>query len=134
MVRVSVAAVLISMMGIVGCGGGSSSSATSGTPAKASSLVGTWESSIPEMKDVTLVMNFTADGKFTQETVLAGVAAQPNVTVDGGKQEGTYTSDDKVITMSVGGKEKKMTIKELADAKMVLANDQGMELTFTKKK
>jgi uncharacterized protein (TIGR03066 family) len=115
---------------LVGC----SSSGSNPGDKKAPSLVGTWEAREPDLKGVTLVMTFTADGKFTRETVMQDLPKEANVTVDGGKQEGTYKQQDKTITLSAGGNDRTMTIKDVSDAKLVLANPENKELTFTKKK
>jgi len=132
MLRLGMALLLCALVGIVGCG--SSSSTTGGGEKKAPTLVGTWEASDPGIKGITLVMTFTADGKFTRETVMEGLPKEPNVKVDGGKQEGSYKQEDKTLTLSTPGKDTKMTIKELTDSKLVLANAESKEVSFTKKK
>jgi len=135
MLRMGMAFVLCAMVGIVGCTSSSSSSGSSGSgESKADSLVGTWEASDPNTKDLTFVMVFTTDGKYSREAVIAGLAKDSRVTVDNGKEEGTFKHEDKTITLTAQGKDKKMTIKELTDSKLVLANAEGKEVTFTKKK
>ncbi|MBA4064024.1 MAG: hypothetical protein C0501_09990 [Isosphaera sp.] len=130
MSRIGMAFALGVLAGVVGCG---SSSPTGGGP-KGNPLVGTWEGSDPGLKGITLVFTFAADGKYTQETVIEGLPKDPNVKIDGGKQEGTYKQDDKSLTLSAQGKEKKLTLKELTAAKMVLAGPDGKdEMTFKKK-
>lgn len=131
MFRIAMAVVACAMIGIVGCG----SKSTSGDKdKKAAGIVGTWEATIPEAKGVSLVMTFTADGKFSQETVIEGLPQGPNMKIDNGKEEGTYKLQDKTITTTVNGKDKTITVKELTDTKAVLANEKGIEVTFTKKK
>ena len=131
MSRIGMAFALGVLAGVVGCG---SSSPTGGGGPKGNPLVGTWEGGDPGLKGITLVFTFAADGKYTQETVIEGLPKDPNVKIDGGKQEGTYKQDDKSLTLSAQGKEKKLTLKELTAAKMVLAGPDGKdEMTFKKK-
>jgi uncharacterized protein (TIGR03066 family) len=134
MLRIGTTVGLVGMFAVVGVVGCGPATTTTTGGAKVSPLVGSWVGTVPELKGVSVVMSFTADGKFTNETVIEGLPKEPNVTVDGGKQEGTYTLADKTLTATVGGKEKKMTVKELTDDKLVLANPEGVEMTFTKKK
>jgi len=127
--------VLCALVGIVGCSSSSSSGPSGGgTENKANALVGTWEGREPELPNLALVFTFAADGKVTQETVIEGLPKDQNVKVDNGKQEGTYKHEDKTITITLQGKEKKLTIKESSDSKMVLTNPEGKDMTFTKKK
>jgi hypothetical protein len=101
---------------------------------KEASIVGTWEGAIPELKGVKLIMTFTAEGKFSMETSLEDLPKMDNVKIDNGKKEGTYKLADKKLTVSTGGKDKVFTIKELTATKALIANDQGVEVAFTKKK
>jgi hypothetical protein len=132
MFRIGMALIACAMIGIVGCG----SKSTSGgdKDKKGGGIVGTWEATLPEMKGVTLVMTFTADGKFSQETVIEGMPQGPNMKIDNGKEEGTYKLQDKTITKTVNGKDSSITIKELTETKAVFANEKGIEVSFTKKK
>ncbi len=135
MFRIGLALVLCGIVGFVGCdpkGTGSGSG-----DKKVSPLVGTWEGTVPDLKGISLVMNFTADGKFSVETKMEGIEKDPKgpeIKIDGGKQEGTYKLEDKTITTTIDGKEKKLTVKELGDTKMILANEKGVDMTYTKKK
>ncbi|MEZ6142864.1 MAG: lipocalin family protein [Zavarzinella sp.] len=137
MLRIGMAFALFTLVGLVGCDSDSSKSGSgSGSknaPASAS-IVGTWEGRDPEIKGFVLVMSFQADGKATMETVLENMPKADNVTIDNGKQEGTYKLEDKTLSATFMGSEKKMTVKELTADKMVLTNDKGKDMTFTKKK
>ncbi|MCX7666439.1 MAG: hypothetical protein N2112_12940 [Gemmataceae bacterium] len=128
------------MMILMGCDSSSKGTAdkggTGGSDKKANPLVGTWEGTDPELKGLALVFAFAADGKFTVETVMEGMndPKGPKIEIDGGKQEGTYKQEEKSIITNVKGKEKKLTIKEMSDTKMVLTNSEGKDMTFNKKK
>jgi uncharacterized protein (TIGR03066 family) len=131
MVRLGLAIVLGALVGLAG---DRPSSVLRAEEKKASPLVGRWEASEPAAKGLTLVLVFTADGKFTREAVLDNPPKGGNVKIDGGKQEGLYQHADKTITLRAAEGESKLTIKELTDTKLTLVNPQGKELTFTKKK
>ncbi len=130
MFRIGMALIACAMIGIVGCG----SKSTSGDKdKKGAGIVGTWEATSPEGKGASRILTFTAEGKYSQETVLEGMPKAPNITFDGGKEEGTYKLQDKTLTVTVKGKDKTITVKEVTDTKAVLTNDKGQDLTFTKK-
>lgn len=126
-----------SLLLLMGCDSSSKGTADKGGgDKKANPLVGTWEGTDSELKGLALVFAFAADGKFTVETVIEGMndPKGSKIEIDGGKQEGTYKQEDKTIITNIKGKEKKMTIKEMSDTKMVLTNSQGKDMTFNKKK
>lgn len=121
MVRIGMA-VVCALVALAGCGG------------EKAGLAGTWEASLPDAKGVSVVFTFTADGKYSQETVIEGLEKAPNVTVDGGKQEGTYKQDGKTLTLTTGGTDKTVTVKEHTADKLVLVSGEGKEISLSKKK
>lgn len=134
MIRLKMLFVLFAVIGVFGCDSAKKEGDKKADDKKSASLIGTWEGRDPEIKGFVLVLTFAEGGKLTQETVIEGLPKDSKVEVDNGKLQGTYKQDDKNLSLSLGGKDKKATIKEHTADKLVLVNEQNKEMTFTKKK